>query len=411
MPGPVDAPPGRPAAARPPRWRRPRARRRSRRFRRPLPLRLKPLDVHDPADAPLLKFAHTANREWNHGGHVVAEPFSEDQGYWDYSATRFYAAWLFDRPSSWFGLFALTGDATYRGYALRDLNWYASQINADGYFIPKANGGENDTKYGYVTPFLHYERLTGDKKYRAVATRVYRASLTGFPDDYSAGRALWTEREVAIHLEAAVAYYELTGDRSALNHAGALVRQFGAVAAAHDGAPQVSYTQHEGGGPGGTTPTSLTNSPWMTALYFQSARTFYRLTGDQTVLQQASAYFDWLAVHGLYDASLAHPEFNGLVFPRYLTGPLIGDAGYGEEQMYHCLDVGGFISFAIEAKRALGRPTAAAEKRLSQMKTCAVRAFANLTRDGGTSNALPKHRIKPARMWMWWVRGRLQFAP
>jgi hypothetical protein len=356
-------------------------------------------------DAGVLNFAHTANREWNFGGHIVDSNFDEGQGNWDYNRASSYHAWLFDRPSSWFKLYALSNNPLHRDYAIRDTAWYASQINSAGYFIPKVNAGEEDTKYGYVTPFLLYERVTGDTQYRAVAQRVYQASLTGFSNTYSATGGLWTEREAGLHGEAALAYYELTGEQYALNRAGAIVRQVGALAAANDGAPQVSYTQHEGGGPGGTTPTSLTNSPWMMGFYFQFARRYYEITGDQAVLQQASAYFDWLDVNGLYDGSLFHPEFTGVTVPRYLTGALIGDAGYDEGNMQHCLDVAGVVSFAVEAKARLGLATARAQQRLAELKICAERNFGNWTR---TTTTLPKYRMQAPRIWMWWIRGRFE---
>ncbi|MEP7314478.1 MAG: thrombospondin type-1 domain-containing protein [Pseudomonadota bacterium] len=369
---------------------------------------LVPISTSNSMDSGLLSYSHTANREWNYEGHVVAANFPEDQGNWSTSMPSTYHAWLFDRPSSWFKLYQLTNDPNHLAYAIRDTAYYASQINAGGYFIPKANAGEEDTKYGYVTPFLLYERATGNNQYRAVAQRVYQASLTGFSSTYSTSEALWTEREAGLHGEAALAYYELTGEQAALNRAGAIIRQVGTLAAAHGGAPQVSYTQHEGGGPGGTEPTSLTNSPWMTAFYFQFARRYYEITGDTQVLTQVSNYFDWLTVNGLYDGSKFHPEFAGVTVPRYLTGELIGDAGYDEGNIQHCLDVAGLVSFAVDAKRKLGLPTAVAQQRLTELKSCSVRAFANWTRD---TNYLPKYRIQSPRMWMWWMRGRYELAP
>jgi hypothetical protein len=146
----------------------------------PIARAIVPISASNTLDAGLLNYSHTANREWNYEGHVVAADFPEDQGNWSTSMPSTYHAWLFDRPSSWFKLYKLTNDPNHLAYAIRDTAYYASQINAGGYFIPKANAGEDDTKYGYVTPFLLYERATGNSQYRAVAQRVYQASLTGF---------------------------------------------------------------------------------------------------------------------------------------------------------------------------------------------------------------------------------------
>jgi hypothetical protein len=174
------------------------------------------------------------------------------------------------------------------------------------------------------------------------------------------------------------------------------------------GAPLVTYTQHEGGGPGGTQPTDLVTSPWMSALYFQAARevaTRIPALAAQ-VHRQANDYFDWLntpANRGFYPGSDAHPEFTGLWFPAYLAGgTLIGDAGPDEGHMDHALDVAGFIAFAIRAKRALGISTTAAEQRLADMKAAATRSFANWTR---STLYLPKYRVNPPRKFNWWARG------
>jgi hypothetical protein len=372
----------------------------------PTPISLAPVPVNpaDPADAPLLDFAHTANREWNYGGHNVPADFSADQGNWDYTPTT-YEPWLFDRPTTWYRLYQRTSTAAYRGYFLRDLDWYASHISAQGYFTPKT--GEADTKYLYITPFVLYERETGDTQYRNVAQRIWQASRAGFPNTYAeVGNGLWTEREMGIHLEAAVAYYELTGDGQALARAAALVKQWSDMAGTR-GAPMVTYTQHEGGGPGGTTPQDLVNSPWMSGLYFQAARRYWQITGDPEVLRQVSAYFDWLTANGLYDGSLAHPEFTGLTFPRYLAGTLIGEGGYDEANMYHCPDVAGLVAFAVDAKQRRGEDTASATQRYNELRACSVRAYANLTRD---TDSLPKYRIKPPRMWNWWMRGSYEAA-
>ena len=104
----------------------------------------------------------------------------------------------------------------------------------------------------------------------------------------------------------------------------------------------------------------------------------------------------------LYDAALAHPAYTGLVFPRYLTGELIGDAGYDEGNMGHCLDVGGLLKFALFAKEQRGEPLTAIQDRYNQMQACGERDFANWTR---TTDYLPKYRVNPPRKFNWQLRG------
>jgi hypothetical protein len=349
--------------------------------------------------AKLLNFAETWNRNWNFGGHAVDSRFNENYGLWDYTATT-YEPWLFDRATVGYRLFELTGNVRWRDQFMADFAWYRAHIDASGIFTPK---GGDDTKYGYVTPFLIYEQLTADPQYRPIAKRIYDSWVREWSPSFqpTGGAQLWTEREIGLALEAAVSYYELTSDPAALSRAAAIVQQW-KTAAGSVGAPLVTYTQHEGGGPGGTTPQNLTNSPWMSALYFQAARRYYALTNDAEVLAQISKYADWLNANGFYDAALAHVEYSGLTFPRYLTGDLIGDAGYDYGNMGHCLDVAGMFRFALNAKTARGESLTQAQNRHSQMLACADADFAEWTR---TTTYLPRYRLSPPRKFNWWARG------
>lgn len=336
--------------------------------------------------APLLKFAETWARNWNFEGHSVDARFDGNYGNWDYTDTT-YEPWLFDRATVGYRLYQMTGDTRWLEKFQSDLAWYEAHIDASGIFTPK---GFDDTKYSYVTPFL----LAGRPVDASVVQRIASAWLREWPNDFNRGVSFWTEREMAFALEAAVGVGDTVRCQALLNHWDA---------ACIDGAPQVTYTQHEGGGPGGTQPTNLTNSPWMSVLYFQAAR---RVGGAQ-VDAQASAYFDWLDVNGLYDGSQAHVEFTGLTFPRYLTGETIGDAGYDEGNMDHALDVAGFVKFAIEAKTRRGENPARAVQRLAELKATALRSFANWTRE---ATYLPKYRLSPPRKFNWWTRGLYELS-
>lgn len=345
--------------------------------------------------ASLLDFAQTAARNWNHGGHQVPEPFDPNQGHWAYTDTT-YEPWLFDRAQSWQLLHAMTADARWAQQAQQDLAYYESRLSASGIFLNKA--GEADTKYSYV----HAWSTNAAKRQAA-----FDATVSGWSAASGANAAFFTERELWVALYAAVELQKAGGGEPALARGRALLDQWDRVCAGR-GAPLVSYTQHEGGGPGGTQPTDLVSSPWMSALYFQAAREFAELNPAQApqVRLQASHYFDWLNradTRGFYPGEQAHPEFTGLVFPAYLAGgTLIGDAGPDEGNADHALDLAGFCAFAIRAKTALGQPTAEAATRYAQMKQTAARAFANWTR---TTLTLPRYRLNPPRKFNWWVRG------
>jgi hypothetical protein len=362
----------------------------------------------------LLDFAQVWKRNWNHGGHncVVgagSPPFGPDYGFWDYTETT-SEPWLFDRATCGMRLFQMTGDDQWGSQFASDVTWYAARIGADGVFTAK---GQGDTKYSYITPLALSAGVLFPENARQLAARIYMAWAGDFPDLPNLGDAsLWTERENGLALEAAVAFSEMTGNGGP--RITALVNHWDTVCAGR-GAPLVSYTKHEGGGPGGTQPTDLVTSPWMAALYFQAARRAALAVPAVAlaVHNQASAYFDWLDANGgFYDGSLAHPEHAGRVFPAYLASPAwtngpIGDAGPDEAHMSHALDVAGMVAFAIAAKRALAMPTERAQLRLAQMKATAAGAFANYTR---TANWLPRYRVNPARMGNWWIRGMYELT-
>jgi len=354
--------------------------------------------------ATALKFAETWARNWNFEGHAVDAQFTANQGLWDYTDTTF-EPWLFDRATVGHRLFTLTGDTRWRERFLSDFAWYRQRIGADGTFTARPG----DTKYGYVTPFVLYERLTGDAQYRPVARRIYDAWIREWPNTFSPTSAqLWTEREMAFALEAVVAWYELTGDAAVLPRAQALLDQWDVVAGPA-GAPQVSYTRHEGGGPGGTAPTNPVNSPWMSALYFQATRRLAEAVPSTApqVRQQVARYADWLETHAYYDGALAHPQYAGVVVPRYLTGELIGDAGYDAGNMDHALELAGTLAFATQAKRALGQDPAAVVARRAALLATSARAFENWTR---TTTYLPRYRLAPPRKFNWWARGLFELA-
>ena len=234
--------------------------------------------------ATLLNFAETANRNWNYGGHTVDARFTADYGLWDYNNTT-YEPWLFDRPDVWRMLAEMTGDARWQTQANADLAYYESRLSSAGIFLNKV--GEADTKYSYVHPWSANV---------AKQTAAFTATVDGFPDKATLS-GLWTERELWVALNAAVKYHAIAGDAASLKRAQAMVDQWDAVAAGR-GAPLVTYTLHEGGGPGGTTPTDLITSPWMSALYFQAARLYIQQVSAAApqVYRQASDYFDWLNV-------------------------------------------------------------------------------------------------------------------
>ncbi|MBR8834651.1 MAG: hypothetical protein DSM106950_11580 [Stigonema ocellatum SAG 48.90 = DSM 106950] len=363
-----------------------------------------PAPIDPPKDSllsQLLNFAETADFKWNFGGHVVTDQFTEAQGRWAYTDTT-YDPWLYDRAEAWRMLAEMTHDVRWDAKAAVDLYYYESRLSADGIFLNKQ--GEPDTKYSYV-------HVTGSTAAKQLA--AYNATVAGFPSTpvLTSGH-LWNERELWVALDAAVKYQAATKDPASLERGQAMVNQWDTVCAGRK-APLVSYTLHEGGRPDGSQPTDLVSSPWMSALYFQSARLYalQKPSAANQIHRQASDYFDWLNTptnRGFYPGSDISNEWKEFTFPANLAGgTLIGDATPTEADMDHALDMAGFIAFAIKAKQALGLPTADAKTRLAQMERLAARAFEAST---GTIQYLPKYRLTPPRKFNWWTRGLYELS-
>ena len=346
----------------------------------------------------VLNFAETWDRNWNFGGHSVTSAFTESYGRWDYTNST-YEPWLFDRATVGYRLFELTGDSRWSTKFLSDFAYYRSRIDSQGIFTPK---GAGDAKYSYVTPFALYEKLTGDKQYRPIAKRIYDAWVRDWPSNYSATTAFWTEREIAFALEAAVSWYEMTADASALSRATALVNQWTAVSGSA-GAPLHTLAQHGEEYNNSYASMKMTSS-WMAALYFQAARRYYAITNSAVVLEQVSKYADFANQHGIVDGSAFSSGLSGIKVPYYLYG--IGThydkVTPSQSDMAHCLDVGGMFKFALFAKAQRGESRTAAQTRYSQMLACAEREFQDWTR---TTSYLPKYRIVPPRKFNWQLRG------
>ena len=351
----------------------------------------------------VLNFAETWDRNWNYGGHSVTSDFTASYGRWDYTNTT-YEPWLFDRATVGYRLYELTGNSRWSDQFLSDFAYYRARIDSQGVFTPKGGG---DTKYSYVTPFALYEKLTGDRQYRPIAKRIYDAWVREWPSNYSPGTAFWTEREIAFALEAAVSWYEMTGEAAALTRATALVNQWKAVSGTA-GAPLHTLAQH-GEDYGSPWATMKMTSSWMAALYFQAARRYYALTNSVEVLAQVSKYADFANQYGIVDGSVFSSSYSGIKVPYYLygAGTHYSKLTPSEADVAHCLDVAGLFKFALFAKAQRGESQSAAQTRYSQMMACAQRDFQDWTR---STVYLPKYRITPPRKFNWQLRGYFEVA-
>lgn len=298
-----------------------------------------------------------------------------------------YEPWLFDRATVYYKLARWTGDEGFRKHAFELVDRYYANIDARGQFRLKPDDG----KYGYVDGAVWFERETGDRRYREKAEAVYRMWLEEIPAQYSPALRIWTEREMAYALGAAVGWYQLSGEAGALARAQNLIQQWASMSKG-SGAPLHTLAQHQEEFEPPWAERRM-SSPWMAALFFEYLQTYHRLTGDKLALQLVSDYADFLLKHGFYDGSRNHPNLRGRFMTYYLVGP---DGVYERETPSegdgeHSPDVMGLMAFAVYAKRQLGLDAAPSLK--------AYRAL----RESATYFVDRRQDVNPPRKINWWI--------
>lgn len=296
--------------------------------------------------------------------------------------------WLFDRPTVFYKLSRWSGDAQLRNHAMELAVRYYAQIDAQGWFALKPG----DRKYSYIDGAVWYEHETGNPLFRPKAAAIYRMWLAEMPEKYSASLHFWTERELAYALAASLGWYELTGDPESIARARHMVEQWITMSSA-TGAPLHTLAQHQEEFEPPYGPRQMT-SPWMSALFFEQVKTYFRLTKDRRALQMIASYADFLLANCLYDGSVNHPNLKGYLMPYYLCGE--NRSHYdretpSESDGEHTPDVMGLFAFAVYAKKQLGQDSTAASRTYRELRRSA--AFFVARRDD----------VQPPRKINWWA--------
>ena len=313
-----------------------------------------------------------------------------------------YDPWLFDRAMTIFGAYARTGDVAWLRHAHRAAQFYASHVNAAGYFDLKT---PNDLKYSYGDAMLIDLMLTGDTTLSEPIERVASAGVNdGFNVAYSISSNFWTERHLAYTLLAALSAWELTG--SAVH--GDRVKQIISVASAHaqtppggwsvDGCLLHTMESHEG-----SSDTSPVCSPWMSALLGDAIWRYYLHSGDDAALVLLSGFGDFLVNHGTYVAE--EGDLAGMTVPYYLASSVLQFTDSGPwDDVEHTCDVMGLAARAAWAKAQLGQDNAVVTALTDALQVGCEWNLDHWHRDGqATIDAgLTVWRLSPPRKYNWW---------
>jgi len=300
-----------------------------------------------------------------------------------------YEGWLYDRCATFLAFYVHSGDVRFLREGYRLCSYYADHIALEGETRGIFTGKpEPDPKYSHLRGLFAYYALTGDEVAKEAGTAIAERFVADddFVAPYRAGRIsdlddLWTERLLAVSLEALVFGHRLTGEVDYLDAAGDLVDtayrhitgDAATLAAINPGAPAFPPQDcfiHSAAQAAEGDPDEPWCSGWMPALLLDPLLAYQDQTDDPQVDEifirmtrylrdTGSAYFD--AANGNSDDTFLDPaepfDPTATGSPRMLV-PLYG-AGRdsdgsrvqtGEYDDYlHCLDVTGITAAGLRA--------------------------------------------------------------
>jgi hypothetical protein len=232
-----------------------------------------------------------------------------------YLDSREYAAWLYDRPSNYYKMYARTGDAKFleAGYHATHFMRLNTETEGPDAGIFKLKGA--DIKYVYPRAMhLHY-LLTGDERALDAGRLMARYCLTHTQPVYrpagmtpsdpnkdpEKGREFWTLRNQGYGLLGVLHGWEMTGERAYWEKARECVDAYYThQQQPPDGRPAdgslrqnwALYDSSEATFEGGT-------SAWMMALLLDPLFMYWTMAGDRRVPEMVLKWCDFLDRRGM----------------------------------------------------------------------------------------------------------------
>ncbi len=244
-----------------------------------------------------------------YANYVINKKLLKDKGYPPEKSSQ----WLFDRPQAIYQLFIMTGNSKWFDEANLLADFYIRNIDEKGDFIPRK---KYDPKFFMPKGLLYKYFLTGDPKAKLALIKLYQRSLKWDPN-YFSGRGFWTERNQAAALNTAISYWEMTGDKKALERIDEIIDATVAMTfnPVNDwplrSCPQHSFNSHEGYGD-----NSAACSPWMMALLSDALWRYYRLTEDVRSAALIDAFGDFVLNYGIF---WGDERVKNIIIPKYIV--------------------------------------------------------------------------------------------
>jgi hypothetical protein len=308
------------------------------------------------------------------------------------------SAWLFDRTSTLYGVYARTGDVKWLRHAHRSAQFYLGLIQSDGTFELKPG----DLKYSYGRALLIDYIFTGQPELIDAIERIAAAGEDWDPT-YDLDTNFWTERHQTYALLAALAAWEATGAPAHAQRTRQVAEVSFDLAASpavaswpDDGCMLHGMTAHEGAG--GDEPVC---SPWMSALFADAVWVYYSHTADAAALDFLASLGSYVAEYGVYTTD----EIDGGTFtvPWYLSSSVtqFSDSGAFDD-MEHTCDVGGLVARAAWAEYARGGNPSALRAAAGDLIDACEFNLDSWHRPNGPDSGLTEWRLSPERKFNWW---------
>jgi hypothetical protein len=308
-----------------------------------------------------------------------------------------YEPWLFDRTTTIFLQYLTTGKLEPLAYALRDVQYYAANVQGNGNFALLKPGRPPNVIYGNQEALTLGWFFSGLPKLKQASARVVKL-LKAWNPDYSPERTFWTERHLAFHLMIATAAYEMTGDPSLLKEARRTFEiGFRMQTTPPPGAPADGCLIHTGRQHSGPVKGWIC-SPWMSVLFVDAALRYYLVSADPRVPRSILLLADYMVKTGTYRSRPRNAK-RAYLFPYYLASSLEQTDKYTSTDWMHCLDTSKILAAAIYFAGKQGQPTQKYRKVYDELLIAAREMF-------------PKHRqgrvtpytLNPRRKFNWWFR-------
>lgn len=310
---------------------------------------------------------------------------------------RLYEPWLFDRTTTIFLQYLTTGKLEPLAYAIRDIQFYASNVQENGNFALLKPGRPPSVIYGNQEALTLGWFFTGLPRLKIASARVVKL-LDAWNPEYSPSRSFWTERHMAYHLMIATAAYEMTGNPALLERARhAFEIAYSMQVNPPPSAPRDGCLIHTGKQHSGPIKGWIC-SPWMSTLFIDSAMRYYLVSADSRVAICVRMLADYLVDNGTYQLTTKNAK-RRYTFPYYLASSIEKSEKQPSIDWQHCLDVSKILALAIYFAKKEGKP---------------YQAYYNLFNELliSSQEMIPKkseHRavgyiLFPPRKFSWWFR-------